>query len=131
MPGSLVRTLSYGVYGIDLYQVPGELDVTIGQNEQTIFQIVGLPEGTFKGIEILPVAPIVEATAFLRRDPNPATSGGPFRRAGIRGARATKPTWAGGARGGHHRARAGVGAGGVHDLLIMNPCEPLIFAFGI
>ena len=48
MPGSFARTFSYGVYGIEPYQVTVELDVTIGQNEQTIFQIVGLPEGAVK-----------------------------------------------------------------------------------
>jgi magnesium chelatase family protein len=48
MPGAYAKTLSYGVYGIDPYQVGVEIDVTLGQNDQTLFQIVGLPEGAVK-----------------------------------------------------------------------------------
>jgi len=48
LPGAFARVLSYGVYGIEPYQVAVEVDVTIIPNEQVIFQIVGLPEGAVK-----------------------------------------------------------------------------------
>ncbi len=48
MPGAFAKVLAYGVYGIEAYQVSVELDVTIGQDEQSIFQIVGLPEGAVR-----------------------------------------------------------------------------------
>lgn len=48
MPGAFAKVFSFGVYGIDAYQVTVEVDVTIGQQEQSIFQIVGLPEGAVK-----------------------------------------------------------------------------------
>jgi magnesium chelatase family protein len=50
MPGAFAKVLSYGVYGIDAYQVTVELDVTVTANElvPSIFQIVGLPEGAVK-----------------------------------------------------------------------------------
>lgn len=51
MPGAFAKVLSYGVYGIEPYQVTVELDVTITAKEtepQSIFQIVGLPEGAVK-----------------------------------------------------------------------------------
>ena len=50
MPGAFAKVLSYGVYGIEAYQVAIEVDVTISQSptEQGIFQIVGLPEGAVK-----------------------------------------------------------------------------------
>src|SRR5688572_3490286 len=48
MPGAFAKVFSFGVYGIDAYQVSIEVDVTVGQNEQVIFQIVGLPEGAVK-----------------------------------------------------------------------------------
>ena len=48
MPGSFSKTLSFAVFGIEAYKVSLEVDVTIGQNEQVIFQIVGLPEGAVK-----------------------------------------------------------------------------------
>lgn len=48
MPGAFAKTISYGVYGIEAYQVTVELDVTIGQSDQSIFQIVGLPEGAVR-----------------------------------------------------------------------------------
>lgn len=48
MPGAFSKVLSYGVYGIEPYQVTVEVDVSIGQNEVLIFQIVGLPEGAVK-----------------------------------------------------------------------------------
>lgn len=48
MPGAFAKVLSYGVFGITPYQVGVELDVTIGQHEQLVFQVVGLPEGAVK-----------------------------------------------------------------------------------
>jgi magnesium chelatase family protein len=50
MPGAFAKVLSYGVYGIEAYQVAIEVDVTISQSqtEQGIFQIVGLPEGAVR-----------------------------------------------------------------------------------
>ncbi|MCE5231561.1 ATP-dependent protease, partial [bacterium] len=49
MPGSFAKVLSFGVYGIDAYLVTIEIDVSIGRNDaDSIFQIVGLPEGAVK-----------------------------------------------------------------------------------
>ncbi|HOE97967.1 MAG TPA: magnesium chelatase domain-containing protein, partial [Candidatus Sumerlaeota bacterium] len=48
MPGAFAKSLSFGVFGIEPYQVTVEVDVTIGQREDSIFQIVGLPEGAVK-----------------------------------------------------------------------------------
>ena len=48
MPGAFAKTLSYGVYGIDPYAVTVEVDVTITQSDQTVFQVVGLPEGAVR-----------------------------------------------------------------------------------
>lgn len=51
MPGAFAKVFSYGVYGIEPYQVTVELDVTVTAREtepQSIFQIVGLPEGAVK-----------------------------------------------------------------------------------
>lgn len=48
MPGAFAKTISYGVYGIEAYQVTVELDVTLQQGEQMNFQIVGLPEGAVR-----------------------------------------------------------------------------------
>ena len=48
LPGAFAKTISFGVYGIEPYEVAVEVDVTIGQSDQAIFQIVGLPEGAVK-----------------------------------------------------------------------------------
>jgi magnesium chelatase family protein len=48
MPGAFAKTLSYGIFGIDAYQVQVEIDIMIGQEDKTIFQIVGLPEGAVR-----------------------------------------------------------------------------------
>jgi len=48
MPGAFAKTLSYGIFGVDAYQVQVEIDVMIGQEIKTIFQIVGLPEGAVR-----------------------------------------------------------------------------------
>lgn len=50
MPGAFAKVFSFGVYGIDAYQVAIEVDVSISANETipSIFQIVGLPEGAVK-----------------------------------------------------------------------------------
>jgi magnesium chelatase family protein len=49
MPGAFAKVFSFGVYGIDAYQVAIEVDVSIFAKEtDSIFQIVGLPEGAVK-----------------------------------------------------------------------------------
>jgi magnesium chelatase family protein len=48
MPGAFAKAISFGVFGIDAYQVTVEVDITIGQEDKFIFQIVGLPEGAVK-----------------------------------------------------------------------------------
>jgi magnesium chelatase family protein len=48
MPGAFAKAISFGVYGIDAYKVTLEVDVTLGQGDLSIFQIVGLPEGAVK-----------------------------------------------------------------------------------
>lgn len=45
MPGAFAKAFFFGIYGIDAYQTAIDVDVTICQNEQVFFQIVGLPEG--------------------------------------------------------------------------------------
>ena len=48
LPGAFAKALSFGVFGIEAYRVEVEVDVTLGRDEVSIFQIVGLPEGAVK-----------------------------------------------------------------------------------